>query len=398
MKATTTASIVVLLAGFTTLHGADDLHVYFGNLHSHTSYSDGSGYPAEAYAYARNKAHLDFLAITEHNHAAAEGAHKPGTPFSKEGTRKDGVLIGKDHSLYDGNNDTSVMGAARKANEDGKFVALYGQEFSTISSGNHVNVFEVGEVIPTMNGKFDKLLDWLATHNDSQGKFPILQFNHPVGTSDPHADVEYGRDDFGGDGSWVKKMGEHVRTIEVLCGPGTLPKAAKPTRFEPEYWDLLSKGFRVGPVGDQDNHFPTWGTLTDARTGVVCAHLTKKEILDAIRARHVYATEEAELNVIGTVNGHLCGDEFHKPAGGLDITVQISNTNDPHGDYTIEVYGGKIGQGRAAVVGKKSATGNGTVQVSGVSAVNYDYIAIKVTHEDDHEETRHAWLAPVWFN
>ena len=41
--------------------------VFFGNLHSHTSYSDGSGTPEEAYAHARDVAHLDFLAITEHN-------------------------------------------------------------------------------------------------------------------------------------------------------------------------------------------------------------------------------------------------------------------------------------------------------------------------------------------
>jgi len=41
--------------------------VFFGNLHSHTSYSDGSGTPSEAYAHARDVAKLDFMAITEHN-------------------------------------------------------------------------------------------------------------------------------------------------------------------------------------------------------------------------------------------------------------------------------------------------------------------------------------------
>ena len=43
--------------------------VFFGNLHSHTALSDGSGTPAEAYEHARDTAGLDFLAITEHNHA-----------------------------------------------------------------------------------------------------------------------------------------------------------------------------------------------------------------------------------------------------------------------------------------------------------------------------------------
>jgi len=47
------------------------LRVFCGNLHSHTGYSDGSGTPAEAYEHARDVARLDFLAVTEHNHAQA---------------------------------------------------------------------------------------------------------------------------------------------------------------------------------------------------------------------------------------------------------------------------------------------------------------------------------------
>jgi len=44
--------------------------VFFGSLHSHTSLSDGSGTPAEAYAHARDVAGLDFLAITGFCHKA----------------------------------------------------------------------------------------------------------------------------------------------------------------------------------------------------------------------------------------------------------------------------------------------------------------------------------------
>src|SRR5438477_9757310 len=99
--------------------------VFFGNLHSHTSFSDGVGTPAQAYKHARDVAKIDFLAITEHNHLQAEqGA----------GSRADGILIAKDHSLYNGASAKSVISAARAATKDGKFIALYGQEFSSISS------------------------------------------------------------------------------------------------------------------------------------------------------------------------------------------------------------------------------------------------------------------------
>ena len=38
---------------------------------------------------------------------------------------------------------------ARRFTRDGRFVTLYGQEFSSIGSGNHANVLEVGEVTGT---------------------------------------------------------------------------------------------------------------------------------------------------------------------------------------------------------------------------------------------------------
>src|SRR5437016_828310 len=67
--------VVVAIFGATLggppLAWAQAEHVYFGNLHSHTSYSDGSGLPEEAYKHARD-AGLDFLFITEHNHRLAE--------------------------------------------------------------------------------------------------------------------------------------------------------------------------------------------------------------------------------------------------------------------------------------------------------------------------------------
>lgn len=50
---------------------AQEPQVFFGNLHSHTSFSDGSATPEVAYTHARDVAGLDFLAITEHNHRRA---------------------------------------------------------------------------------------------------------------------------------------------------------------------------------------------------------------------------------------------------------------------------------------------------------------------------------------
>lgn len=139
-----TLPVVLLLSGLAG--SAQQERVFFGNLHSHTSYSDGSGTPAEAYRHARDVARLDFLALTEHNHAEAIGS--------------DGIGIGVDATLYKGPGSAALIPVANAMTESGRFIALYGQEYSTISSGNHVNVFDIGEVINVEKGRFDKLLEF----------------------------------------------------------------------------------------------------------------------------------------------------------------------------------------------------------------------------------------------
>ena len=51
-----TALTVLLFAAATQVAQAQDLKVFFGNLHSHTSYSDGSGKPNDAYKHAKRRA------------------------------------------------------------------------------------------------------------------------------------------------------------------------------------------------------------------------------------------------------------------------------------------------------------------------------------------------------
>ena len=127
------------------------LNVYFGNLHAHTSYSDGVEEPSDAYRHARDAGGLDFMAITEHNHSSAG-------------------QIANDHSLYSGSDADSLISTANRFTVDGEFVALYGQEYSSISRGNHVNVLDVPRVIDVPNGAYDQLVeDWLPDNPDSTG-------------------------------------------------------------------------------------------------------------------------------------------------------------------------------------------------------------------------------------
>jgi hypothetical protein len=374
-------------------------NVYFGNLHSHTSYSDGSGKPRDAFAYARNTAGLDFLAITEHNHKTAENG--------AAADRRDGILIAKDHTLYNGSQSSSLISSARDRNVNGQFVALYGQEFSSISTGNHINVFEVPNVINVPNGRFDSLvLHWLPNNLDSEGKPAIIQFNHPTLFNDNSK--EYGADDFGTMSEWIKQMDRHASLIEILNGPAmTKQSGQRPSEvMEKDYLYYLNLGFHLAPTGNQDNHYETWGTATDARTAVVADELTKPKIMAALRNRNVYATEDKNLRIIFRMNGHLCGDiaaSVPPLNSELDIRYSIRDDDEPDATYQIEVFsdvpGGEVARVIEVVETEGNTPGNSTRTIEDIQYTGLgQYLFFRVTQFDEDGRHDRAWTAPVWFD
>lgn len=394
-------ALSILAAVFGGVASAQTFRVYFGNLHAHTSYSDGSGTPAMAFDHARLRG-LDFMAVTEHNHSAAE---------SGAGNRRDGLLIATTPALYAGDppgNRVSLVDAAATATEPDEFVALYGQEFSTISSGNHANVFEINAVIPSSNGRYDQLVGWLAQNPDSEGLPAIIQFNHP--SAEFRRTNEYGRDDFGDDGAWLREMGRHAALIEIISGPGLSEGVgvAMARDREYDYVHYLNMGFRVAPTANQDNHYYNWGDMTSARTGVVATALTREAILGALRARHVYATTDENLRVIATVNGKLCGDAIPVPQSGseLAITIEIADDDEPDAAYQIEVFSdtGPGGDLAASIEFKDLGTGNGTHRVEGIAATGANqYVFFRIYQrvgDDEGEDARgdSVWTSPVWMD
>lgn len=376
---------------------SQDFKAYFGNLHSHTSYSDGSGTPHEAYRHAREAGKLDFLAITEHNHKSAE---------SGAGERRDGILIAKDPTLYNGPDAFSLVETAKRMTEDGKFIALYGQEFSSISKGNHVVVLDAPKVIDVTNGRFDQLLTWLTANPDTTGSSCIVQFNHPKLFNKPS---EYGKDDFPSQQQWIASMGAVTHLIEVLNGPAmTKTGGERPDEVaENDYKTYLRLGFKLAPTADQDNHYFTWGTATDARTGVVIdGPINKAKLLDGLRHRHVYASQDKNLSVIAKINGQLCGDEVLAPpvSSILAIELVVSDPDEPNASYNIEVLRGTVGGAMSDIVETFVIDGddNDPGAIWTIDNIQYtgghQFFYFKLTQHDEDGHEDNVWTAPVWFN
>lgn len=370
-------------------------NVRFGNLHSHSSYSDGLGEPAEAYEMACD-AGLDFFAVTEHNHAAGDG----------KGERRDGLMIATQPELYKGSS-SSLVESADRLNRAGECVTIYGQEFSTISSGNHANIFDIDKVIDAPNGDFASLLAWLQANPDSGGNMALMQFNHPAGGK--RARKDYGRDDFGGDEQmWVRSMAPHVSLIEILNAPALQDGTHQRTHSrQGQYFRYLNLGFHLAPSVGQDNHYRNWGFSTDARVAVVTSDFTRAGILGALRARHAYASEDKNLRVIFKSGDALQGDITNPPPIGadLDLTVQIVDDDEPDAAYRIDVFkdvaGGKP---VSSPVESYEVIGNQTAPLV-LEGIRFEapgeYVLLRITQygreDDEHAEDDRLWTAPIWF-
>ena len=396
MRTGWTSFLTLLAAGIPSMVSAQTEQVRFGNLHSHTSYSDGRGTPADAYTMACAQPDMDFFAITEHNHDAGDG----------KGDRHDGILIGTQPALYRGT-PASLVETADQMNQPGSCVTIYGQEFSTISKGNHVNIFDVANVINVQNGAFNDLLTWLAANPDMGGGAPLLQFNHP-GTG-KKAVNDYGRDDFGGDKNlWVQAMAPHVSLIEVLNAPalqrGEHQRAHDRASL---YFRYLNLGFHLAPSVGQDNHYENWGISTDARVAVITPDFTRRGIINALRQRHAYASEDSNLRVVFRSGTALQGDIVAPPALGeeLPLTVEIVDDDEPTANYRIDLFKDVAGGKQAsAPLESYEVTGNQLTPVP-LEGIRFEapgeYVLLRITQlgeeDDEHPLDDRVWTAPIWF-
>lgn len=373
--------------------------VFFGTLHSHTSYSDGSGTPDEAYSRARANG-LDFLAITEHNHQAGDG----------KGDRHDGLLIGKQPQLYSGL-ATSLLESANRLNAPNQFVTIYGQEVSTISQGNHINIFAVGSVVSDAavpNGDVPALLDWARANPDWSGRQPLLQFNHP---RDPYRNTkDYGRDDFV-DTQWVATLDPFVELIEVLNAPALKKGEGFPAEAKEGYYlEYLNFGFHIAPSVGHDNHWKNWGTSTDARMGVIADSLTRDGIMAALRARHTYASEDKNLRVIFRANEAIGGDIVPPltPGAILPLTVEITDPDEPAARYRIDVLSDRPGGDRARRPVESFKLEGNTAGRYALEGVPFEgpgqFVLLRIIQtspregDEEHEEAEdRVWTAPIWF-
>lgn len=319
---------------------------YFGQLHAHTSLSDGRGTAWDAYQAAR-EAGLDFYAVTDHS-SSFDG----------------GGSLGQDAS---GLSACWAQGKeAARAATDETFAALFGFEMTwpDISCLGHILTFATEGFQTAYQPGFSGLegyYDALAACPDSIGIFahPGLNF----GTFENFSYQNAARD-------------AAMALIEVT-GEGGF------SAYE-EYTRALDAGWRLAPAGGEDTHDGAW-VSTARRTVLLAEALTEEGLYEAIRARRAYATEDADLRIFYALNGAPLGSIL--PAGGAaEAEVWLEDPTDPIG--LVEI----IGPGGAVAASEEIGETGAALGFSLPGDRAYYYL--RVTQPDGDV----AVTAPVWLD
>ena len=351
---------------------------YFGQLHSHTQYSDGSGSLESALDYVKNlpkSANVNFVAFTDHsNYFDKSGAANP------EGALYDMSLASAaSQNLW---NEYKNAVATFNADNAGKMVAIAGFEMTWSGGPGHINTFNTPGIVSrnntTLNNKTKDagLQAYYKLLSQTEGVNSISQFNHPGTTFGNFIDFGY----------WDAVVDTRMYMVEVGNGEGQIGAGGYYPSYE-QYIMALDKGWHVAPTNNQDNHKGRWGNANDARDVILTDDFSESGIYAALRARRMYATEDKNLELDYTVNGNMMGSIIDVPE---KLNFEIS-FNDPDRTDSIAKVELVVNSGKVAYTWDSAADlAKGSVSVE--LAPEYTYYFVRVTEGDGDL----AVTAPVW--
>jgi len=348
------------------------LNYYFGNIHAHSSYSDGNkdsatsllSTPLQDFNYAKNSQHIDFYGISEHNHYSA-GLTSP-------------------LHYHQGIRDAQ---AATTSN----FLALYGMEYGVISNGGHVLIYGYDSLLvgwdnsdfDVFNSEYNYKTLW-KTINKKPSAFALLA--HPANT------------DF--DSLYFKTYNASFDSAIVGTPFRSGPAFSTDTTYSDKaagdyivrYTTALKKGYHLGIGLDHDTHNSVFGRQTAGRLVVMAPALTQNDLFNALKSMHFYGSDDWNAKINFTVNGQMMGSVVSH-SGTASIFV---NVTDPDGENTssIAVYCGIPGSGSNPFVLTSAANTNTLSYTHALSNNATYYYYLKITQSDGDL----IYTSPIWYN
>ena len=360
--------------------GATKYQHYFGQLHSHTQYSDGAGTLTDALHYVENlpaSANVQFVAFTDHSNYF-DSSSSPNV----EAALYDTSLVKDSDASHSWKTYKDTIA---KFNEDnaGSMVAIGGFEMTWSGGPGHINTFNTPGIVSrnnkTLNNKTDDagMKAYYALLSQAEGATSISQFNHPGTTFGNFKDFNY----------WDPVIDSRMYMVEVGNGEGAIGAGGYYPSYE-QYIMALDKGWHLAPTNNQDNHKGKWGNANDARDVILTDDFSEQGIYEAIRALRMYATEDKNLELTYTVNGLMMGSSITEVPDKLNIEVTV---NDPDASDSIAKVEVVANSGKVAYTWDNAAQ-LGSGKLSATLDPSYSYYFIRVTQKDGDL----AVTSPVW--
>ena len=342
------------------LISAEGPRILWGDLHGHSSLSDGTGTPDDFYRYARDVAGLDVAALTDHDHW---------------GMRP--LVTSPD--LWD-----AIRSAAKRFHEPGRFVTLLGFEWTSWIHGHrHVLHFaDDGPLVDSVDPATESPQElWAALEGHSSLTFAHHSAGGPIPTNwdippDPRFEP-------------VTEIASVHGSSEALDSPGLIYDPV-PGNF---VRDVLDRGYVLGFIGSGDSHdgHPGLSQLSSPRGGmaaILSENRSREGVLEALRARRVYATNGPRILLRAALGTQRMGSTL-KLAGraSVDETLFVRVISPAPLEMLELIRSGKIVDG-LDLEGKRDVTLQRPVE----DLRPGEYIYVRAIQEDGGT----AWSSPIF--
>ncbi|MBI5865532.1 MAG: CehA/McbA family metallohydrolase [Planctomycetes bacterium] len=351
-------ALLVALAGtlcFACAPGESTFRLYWGDLHTHSTFSDGCTSVEEVLKYARDTAGLDFVAVTDHD-------------FGNQAPWRLSTETWND-----------IQSTCARLTQARRFIALPGYEWTSQAkywtgySGpeqseglfvgppryfNHKNVYFAHPVRDIFRAAVGGL----------------VQNNHPsTGLA--------GRDQW----QFTADSARIIANTEMAPDVASYHGVTYEMGIESTIREFLDRGGITGFVGGSDTH----EGRPAVRTAVWSDGLTQCDLLSAFRARRNYALSGARIVLDFRINGRWMGERIitaSKPRlrlcvrgtapiaevlvvrGGAEWLRIAPFTPDVHAEFVDESFPGEC----------------------------YYYVRITQADSDAHGNPSRAWSSPIW--
>jgi hypothetical protein len=265
------------------------------DLHNHTTLSDGSGEPADAFASMR-AAGLDVAAITDHSRWASVALGLVAMPGN----------AGIDRFGWE-----TARHLADAADDPGEFVALRGFEWSSALYG-HANVWRTARFTdPLRSGGvlMTPFWRWL----EHRGKEGLAGFNHAGSTALRFGHFRH-----------RPAVAERVVSFEIFNKTDEHLLLGTDRGRPSPLVQCLDAGWKVGLLGVTDEHGANWGQPEGkGRAGLYVRELTRAGVYEALAARRFFASRVKGLRLDAALNGVRMGGSVPHQGGPARVTLDL---------------------------------------------------------------------------